>query len=97
MAKPPAPQNLQAIARVAGVSAMTVSRVLRNFPRVAADTRRSVLQAVKKVGYTPDPHMGRLMARVRSYRRRRAEAVIALVRDDIRAMPSVSERLTDHG
>ncbi|MBP7481264.1 MAG: LacI family DNA-binding transcriptional regulator [Lacunisphaera sp.] len=91
MAKPPAPKNLQAIARAAGVSAMTVSRVLRNFPRVAASTRRAVLQAAKKLGYTPDPHMARLMARVRSHRRRRAEAVIALVRDEI-----PGDELLDH-
>lgn len=61
---------------------MTVSRVLRNHPRVAAATRSRVLQWAKKIGYAPDPHVARLMARVRSYRRRRAEAVIALVRDD---------------
>ena len=70
---------------------MTVSRVLRNFPRVATATRNRVLQAAKKLGYTPDPHMARLMARVRSYRRRRAEAVIALVRDDI-----PGDQLLDH-
>jgi LacI family transcriptional regulator len=83
MAKPPVPKSRQEIALVAGVSAMTVSRVLRNFPRVAADTRERVLQAAKKLGYTPDPIMARLMARVRSRRRRRGDTVIALVRDDI--------------
>ncbi len=82
MACPPASKNLQAIARATGVSAMTVSRVLRNFPRVAPDTRRRVLQATKKLGYSPDPHMARLMARVRSHRHHRAEAVIAVVRDN---------------
>jgi LacI family transcriptional regulator len=91
MAKSPAPKNLQAIARIANVSSMTVSRVLRNFPRVAPDTRRRVLQAARKLGYTPDPHMARLMARVRSYRRRRAEAVMALVRDD-----NPGDELLDH-
>ncbi len=83
MANPPAPINLRAIAEAAGVSAMTVSRVLRNFPSVSPETRQRVMQAARKLGYSPDPHMARLMARVRSYRRRRAEAVIALVRDDI--------------
>ncbi len=74
-------RNLSAVARAVGVSAMTVSRVLRNHPRVAAETRRRVLLAAKKIGYTPDPHVARLMAVVRSYRSRRAEAIIALVRD----------------
>lgn len=91
MAAPPGSKNLQSIAHAAGVSAMTVSRVLRNFPRVATATRNRVLQAAKKLGYTPDPHMARLMARVRSYRRRRAEAVIALIRDDI-----PGDQLLDH-
>lgn len=91
MARSPTPNNLQAIARAAGVSAMTVSRVLRNFPRVATDTRRRVLQAAKKLGYSPDPHMARLMARVRSFRLRRADAVIALVRDEI-----PGDELLDH-
>lgn len=70
---------------------MTVSRVLRNFPSVAPATRQRVLQVARKLGYSPDPHMARLMARVRSYRRRRAEAVIALVRDDI-----PGDKLLDH-
>jgi DNA-binding LacI/PurR family transcriptional regulator len=50
-----------------------------------------VLSAAKKLGYAPDPHMARLMARIRSYRRRRAAAVIALVRDDI-----PGDELLDH-
>ncbi len=83
MANTTVPKSRQEIARVAGVSTMTVSRVLRNFPRVAADTRERVLQAAKKLGYTPDPIMARLMARVRSRRRLRGDTVIALVRDDI--------------
>ena len=91
MPRSPAPRNLHVIARATGVSAMTVSRVLRNMPRVAADTRQRVLQAAKKLGYSPDPHMARLMARVRSHRRRHAEAVIALVRDNI-----PGDELLDH-
>jgi DNA-binding LacI/PurR family transcriptional regulator len=85
------PKNLQAVARATGLSAMTVSRALRNLPRVSARTRQRVLQAAKRLGYSPDPHMARLMARVRSYRRRRAEAVIALVRDNI-----PGDELLDH-
>lgn len=61
---------------------MTVSRVLRNQPCVSSNTRRRVLRAAKKMGYAPDPYMSRLMTRVRSHRHRRAEAVIAVVRDN---------------
>jgi DNA-binding LacI/PurR family transcriptional regulator len=82
----PAPQSnvsLQAVATAAQVSAMTVSRVLNNSPHVSPATRRRVQAAVKKLGYRPDPQIAQLMARVRDHRRRRAESVIAVVRDDI--------------
>jgi len=91
MAGQNSPKNLRTIARSAGVSAMTVSRVLRNFPGVAPKTRERVQRAATKLGYAPDPHMARLMARVRSHRRRRSEAVIALVRDEI-----PGDELLDH-
>ena len=75
-------RNLNSVAREANVSAMTVSRVLRNNPHVSAATRMKVLSAVKRLNYTPDPHVARLMQRVRNYRQSQAEAVIGLVRDD---------------
>ena len=91
MARSPAPKSLQAVAHAAGVSAMTVSRVLRNLPNVSAATRRRVLAAAKKLEYTPDPHIARLMVRIRSHRRQRAAAIIALVRDEI-----PGDELLDH-
>lgn len=39
------------VARVAGVSAQTVSRVLSDHPNVSADTRARVLDAVERTGY----------------------------------------------
>lgn len=39
------------VARVAGVSAQTVSRVLRDHPYVSEDKRRRVLDAVERLGY----------------------------------------------
>ncbi|HRJ46051.1 MAG TPA: LacI family DNA-binding transcriptional regulator [Opitutaceae bacterium] len=74
--------SLHAVASKCSVSAMTVSRVLRNQSCVSPETRKRVLKAAKKMGYAPDPYMNRLMARVRSNRHRRAEAVIAVVRDN---------------
>lgn len=79
---PTATRSLTIVAAAAGVSTMTVSRVLRGHPRVAPATRGKVLQLAKELGYTPDPYLARLMARVRSHRHHRAEAVIAVVRDD---------------
>lgn len=79
----PRSAGLQGVARLAGVAAMTVSRVLRQSPHVSPETRRAVERAVRKLGYQPDPQITRLMARVRSYRQRRVASLIAVVRDDI--------------
>lgn len=43
------------IARQAGVSTGTVSRVINGKPTVAAETRETVLAVMKKLGYEPDP------------------------------------------
>lgn len=44
------------VARLAGVSAATVSNVLRNHPRVAAATRDRVRAAAAELGYRPNVH-----------------------------------------
>lgn len=77
------PPSLRAVAKIAGVSVMTVSRALRNSPNVAPATRLAVQRAVQRLGYQPDPQITRLMARVRSYRQHHISSVIAVVRDDI--------------
>ena len=43
------------IAKQAGVSTGTVSRVINGKPTVAKDTRATVLAVMKKLGYEPDP------------------------------------------
>lgn len=53
------------IARHAGTSAMTVSRVLRNDPRHQGAVRERVLQAVRQLGYRKNPLVSELMSRVR--------------------------------
>ena len=42
------------VAREAGVSLMTVSRVMNNVPTVKASTREAVMRAVKQLGYSPN-------------------------------------------
>ena len=42
------------VASHAGVSAMTVSRVINESPRVSADTRRRVQASIAKLGYVPN-------------------------------------------
>ncbi len=72
-----------AVAREAGVSAMTVSRVLRGSPKVSPETRAVVEEAARRLGYRPDPLMARLMGMVRGRKvaRRAAGTVLAVVRD----------------
>ena len=62
---------------------MTVSRVLSNHPHVAAKTRERVLAALGRSGYRPNPQVARLMAIVRGAKRRKRQASIGVVRDDL--------------
>src|SRR6476620_10991459 len=47
--------TLEEVARVAGVSRATVSRVVNGNPRVNPDVRRAVERAVDRLGYVPNP------------------------------------------
>ena len=47
--------SISQVAKLAGVSNATVSRVINAHPRVAPDTVRSVREAMKKLGYVPSP------------------------------------------
>lgn len=78
----PAP-NLRAIAALANVSPMTVSRVLRNSPRVTDETRNRVLAAAKKLNYQPDPHLSRMMHLVRGRKAKAERGTIALIREHV--------------
>src|SRR6266536_6372791 len=46
--------TIQDVASDAGVSAMTVSRVINESPRVRADTRQRVEASIAKLGYVPN-------------------------------------------
>jgi DNA-binding LacI/PurR family transcriptional regulator len=46
--------TLEEVAKVAGVSRATVSRVVNGSPRVSGDVRRSVQTAIEHLGYTPN-------------------------------------------
>jgi LacI family gluconate utilization system Gnt-I transcriptional repressor len=63
---------MQTVARVAGVSAMTVSRALKSDSSISKATRDRVLAVVKQLGYVPD-------AMARMFASRRSGFVAALV------------------
>ncbi len=46
--------TIKDVAKEAGVSIATVSRVLNNSPRVNEETKKKVLEAIKKLGYSPN-------------------------------------------
>lgn len=46
--------NINDIARLAGVSVSTVSRVLNNYKYVAAEKREAVLKVIEEMNYTPN-------------------------------------------
>jgi len=49
------PSTINDIARIAGVSKKTVSRVINNSPSVREETRRRVEAVIAELGFTPDP------------------------------------------
>jgi LacI family transcriptional regulator len=69
--------SLAAIAEVAGVSRMTVSRVLRNAGYTAADTRARVLAVAEKLGYRPNPLVSALMTQIHHGKLPQLDNVIA--------------------
>lgn len=52
--------HIEDIARAAGVSISTVSRILNNHSDVSERTRSRVLELIEATGYTPHPHARRL-------------------------------------
>ena len=47
--------TLEQIAKLAGVSRTTASRVINELPGVRLTTRERVLQVIREYGYQPDP------------------------------------------
>jgi len=58
--------SIKDIARLAGVSTATVSRVLNDSPNVSPKTREKVLQIIRKLNYVPS-HTARSLRRERTF------------------------------
>ncbi len=67
--------TIRDVARTAGVSRQTVSRVLNDKPEIAPETRQRVLEVIERLGYRPN-------ANARSLTGKRTQA-IALALPDI--------------
>lgn len=74
MGLPLRPANIRDVARRAGVSATTVSRVLNGTLKPTASTRSSIEAAIRDLAFVPNPHARRLG-------RGRSDAIALLVPD----------------
>src|SRR5690554_1166954 len=67
--------TLEDVARVAGVSTMTVSRVINNTGRISDDTRQHVKKIIDELGYRPN-RAARALVTNKSY-------MVAFIQPDI--------------
>jgi DNA-binding LacI/PurR family transcriptional regulator len=89
------PLTIRGLASRLRLSAMTVSRALRNAPGVSAATRRLVLEAAERRGYRPDPALAVLNAYRHGQRHRLAHETIAfLTHYPVSALADGAEALT---
>lgn len=83
MAKPRAiPPNMQDVARLARVHQTTVSRALRNDPRLPEETRDRIQAIARSIGYTQHPFISALITLRRSRRPPRLPVTLAFVFED---------------
>lgn len=71
--------TLRDLARLAGVSASTVSKALRNHPKVGAARRAEILALAEKRGYRRNPALSSWMRHVRDVRHPAADETLAYV------------------
>ncbi len=86
---------MQDVARMAGVSAITVSRALRAPHRVRPATRERVERAIRALGYVPDEIAGSLSSR----ETRQVAAVVSTLGGSIFAstVDGLAQSLREHG
>lgn len=67
------------IAKQLGITQSTVSRALRNDPRISPTVRRKVQEAVQKEGYRPNAYVTALMSRIRTGKRPEDQGEMAVL------------------
>jgi len=73
--------TLRDVAAHLGVSHATVSRALRDDPRITEAVRRRVRQAAQQLGYRRDPKLAELMTHLRGSKRRAFHGTLAWITD----------------
>jgi len=73
--------TLRDVAKHLGISHATVSRALRDDPRITEAVRRRVRQAAQKLGYRRDPKLAELMTHLRGSKRRAFHGTLAWITD----------------
>jgi len=71
--------SVRGIAKLAKVSPATVSMVLRDSPKISAETKKRVLKLAKRLGYRPDAKVAELMSYLSLSRRPHSEACIGVI------------------
>ncbi|MDQ8202177.1 LacI family DNA-binding transcriptional regulator [Pelagicoccus sp. SDUM812003] len=75
------PITMAEVAREIGVSTSTVSRALRNDPRISVERRERIKDVAQALGYRPNPLVSALMSSRKSHFDKAATNTIALVTD----------------
>lgn len=87
---------MRMIAEAADVSVQAVSLALRNHPTVGSETRERIQSLARKLGYTPDPQLAKLMNHLRSGREKTFTAsVCALTTRPARSEETFCDLLLD--
>ncbi len=87
---------MRTIAAAADVSVQAVSLALRNHPTVGSGTRARIQALARRLGYTPDPQLAKLMHHLRAGRAQRFTAsVCALTTRPPRAEETFCDLLLD--
>jgi LacI family transcriptional regulator len=71
--------TIKQIAESTGVSRSTVSRALRNDPRISAAVRRKIQKKAAEYGYKPDPQVSELMRYLKKRRTETKRSAIAWI------------------
>ena len=87
---------MRGLAELAGVSTQAVSLALRNHPSVGAETRARIQALARREGYTPDPHLAKLMHHLRGQKSPTlAASVCALTTRPLKAEERFCDLLAD--